>query len=448
MAAPAAGGVSLRRRLWLAGFAGVVLTGVLSGLVLGTAYSRGLMEGFDRRLDEDLLTLARLAGADGDGSVRLRSQPQDERYARVFSGHYWLLSQPGVELRSRSLWDAALAVPAASPGQGARLVELAGPSGQHLRGLVQVLRVSGVSTPVLVLVASDVGPLRADVARFRLVAAGIGAVLSLALLALLASQVGYGLRPLRRLALTLEQVRSGARARLDAGSQPLETRPLAAEIDALLDQHAQAVERARRAGDDLAHGLKTPLAVLAAAAAGGAAVDAETVAGQVERMQQAIDRQLAAVRVVDPRQRTPVAPVATALAAMLAQVRGADGPAIAVEVPAALRFHGDRGELEDMLGNLMENAVAWARRQVVVSGSIDSGRLRLQVEDDGPGIPEAQLAAVLGRGHRLDQSQPGSGLGLAIAATLAKSHGGRLALHNRPQGGLCARLELPGSAAA
>lgn len=436
---------SLRRRLWLAGLGAVLLTGAVSGLVLGAAYGRGLMETFDRRLDEDLISLARLVGADGDGSPRLRSQPLDERYARVYSGHYWRIAHAGGEQRSRSLWDAALDVPAATPGAPARVVQLDGPRGQRLRGRLQSVTVPGVQSPVELLVASDAGPVRASIARFRLVAAGIGAALSLALLALLASQVGYGLRPLRRLAQSLEALRSGQRRRLDANGLPAEVRPLAEEIDALLEQHERAVDRARRAGDDLAHALKTPLAVLSAAAAGAAPLPAAEVADQVGRMRAAIERQLAAARVADPRQRTPVAEVAAALATMLRQAGAAGRVAIALEVPAGLRFHGGRGELEDMLGNLMENACAWARSWVRVRGVLEEGRLSIEVRDDGPGIPDAELEAVLARGHRLDAMRPGSGLGLAIAATVAEAHGGSLALANLPGGGLCARLDLPGS---
>lgn len=436
---------SLRRRLWLAGLAAVLLTGAVSGLVLGAAYGRGLMEGFDRRLEDDLVSLARLVGADGDGSPRLRSQPLDERYARVYSGHYWRVAHAGGELRSRSLWDAALATPTAPPGAPARIVQVDGPRGQRLRGLLQAVSVPGVGAPVELLVASDAGPLHASIGRFRLVAAGIGAALSLALLALLASQVGYGLRPLRRLAGALEALRSGQRRRLDGAGLPAEVRPLAEEIDALLEQHERAVERARRAGDDLAHALKTPLAVLAAGAAGGATLPAAEVADQVARMQAAIERQLAAARVADLRQRTPVAEVAAALAAMLQQSGAAGRVAIALEVPGGLRFHGGRGELEDMLGNLMENACAWARGRVRVRGVLEGGRLAIEVRDDGPGIPDEELEAVLARGHRLDAMRPGSGLGLAIAATVAEAHGGGLALANLPGGGLCARLDLPGS---
>ena len=139
------------------------------------------------------------------------------------------------------------------------------------------------------------------------------------------------------------------------------------------------------------------------------------------------------------------AEVAAALATMLRQAGAAGRVAIALEVPAGLRFHGGRGELEDMLGNLMENACAWARSRVRVRGVLEEGRLAIEVRDDGPGIPDAELEAVLARGHRLDAMRPGSGLGLAIAATVAEAHGGSLALANLPGGGLCARLDLPGS---
>lgn len=440
--------VSLRRRLWLAGLVGVGLVGLLSGLVLGAAFERSVMAAFDRRLDDDLLTLASRVAADGDRSARFRGDWQDERYARVFSGHYWVLAQPGQTLRSLSLWDASLELPDPAPGRPPAYVHLDGPMQQTLRGLTQTITLSGVDAPVQLLVASDVAGARADIAAFRLVSAATGATLAALLLLVLASQVGFGLRPLRQLARALERLRQGSDARLPTARQPIEVQALVDELNALLAHHEASVERAQRGADDLAHALKTPLAVLQQAADGNDPALPALAREQVMRMRASIDRQLAAVTVANPRRRTPVLPVARELAALLSRAQVHPVPAIVIEGSDALRFHGEPADLEDMLGNLVENACKWARRSIRVAADLAGGRLRICVEDDGPGIDAGSLEHALQRGVRLDAATPGSGLGLSIVQSLANAHGGRLTLANRAAGGLVATLELPGSLAS
>jgi signal transduction histidine kinase len=260
-------------------------------------------------------------------------------------------------------------------------------------------------------------------------------------------QAAYGLRPLHHLARALERLRRGDSQRLDATRFPREIRPLADEHNALLAHHERMVARARGAAGDLAHALKTPLSIVLAAAERRDPGLPAIVAEQVARMKTSIDRQLAVTAVASTQSRTPVAAVADALVAMLASAYAHRRLAFQSSIDPALRFHGSREDLEDMLGNLLDNASKWARRRVSLSAGLSGGIVTIAVEDDGPGIAEDQLPRVIERGVRLDERAPGNGLGLSIVATLAASYDGELVLQQTAPTGLRATPSLPGSIA-
>jgi len=442
---------SLRTRLLVSGLLGMAIAAAVVAGLLGAAFEETVLDAFDRRLTDDLLTLVGQVTADGDRRARLRDEPHDSRYDRVFSGHYWMVTQPGLELRSRSLWDAALTLPDAEPATDAdrRIMfrDIGGPTGQELRSASQLIQIPGVGHPVRVVVASDVRATRDSVSRFRLMAGLAGALVAAGLMLVLFIQAAYGLRPLRHLARALERLRRGDSQRLDAARFPREIRPLADEHNALLAHHERMAARARGAAGDLAHALKTPLSVVLAAAERRDSRLPAIVAEQVARMQTSIDRQLAVTAVGSTQSRTPVAAVADALVPMLASLYADRRLAFQSAIDPALRFHGSREDLEDMLGNLLDNASKWARGRVSLSAGLSRGNLSIDVEDDGPGIAEDQLPRVIERGVRLDERAPGNGLGLSIVATLAASYDGELVLQQAAPTGLRATLSLPGSIA-
>ena len=443
------GTASLRSRLLVSGLAGMLVAALAVAALLGAAFERSVMGALDRRLTDDLLTIAGQVGADGDGRARLRQEPPDARYARVFSGHYWVVQQSEREFRSRSLWDAASpanALPADSGRERLQFVDVAGPLGQRLRAATQLLKVAGVDETVRVVVASDIGETLAEIARFRLKAGIAGACVAAALLILLAAQASYVLRPLRQITEALRSLQNGESRRLEAGRFPREIRPLAAELDTVLGHHQRMVERARAGAADLAHALKTPLSVMLAAASRSDANLRTVVANEVARMQRDIDRHLAVTTPADHRSRTPVGEVAAALAKLLLGLYRERGLEFALEVPAGIVFHGSRPDLEDMLGNLMDNACKWAQRRIAVHAERQGGSLVIAVSDDGPGITAAELGQVGRRGVRLDEHKPGSGHGLSIVSALAQSYGGELVLEAARPAGLEARLVLPGTA--
>ncbi|HEL5403458.1 TPA: HAMP domain-containing histidine kinase [Stenotrophomonas maltophilia] len=436
---------SLRRRLLLAGGIGLLLVSLLASALLGELFKRSARDRFDHELQQDMLTLLAQAEVDADGQLRLRQEPNDARFQRVFSGAYWQIAGADghVLLQSRSLWDETLPAPAAGPSTR----NLAGPLQQSLRARVQQVRLPRASEPFVAVVATDRSALDADVAAFRkrtVIALG---VLVAAWLAVLASQVHFGLRPLHRLGAQLERIRRGDAQRIDTQGLGAEVAPLGEELNALLDHQQRMVARARTSAQDLAHALKTPLSVLATEADGDGTHWRATVREQSARMQASVDRYLAAGLAADHRQRTPVAVVAQAMCRLMARVHGERGITFtAAGIDPALQFAGAGADLEEMLGNLLDNAGRWAQQQVHVSAEVEvnEGQLRIEVRDDGPGLAADALERVTQRGVRLDEREGSSGLGLAIVGDIAASYGGRVALENA-QPGLRATLWLPGT---
>jgi signal transduction histidine kinase len=264
-------------------------------------------------------------------------------------------------------------------------------------------------------------------------------------------QVRRGWSPINQLRARLIGLREGRERRLE-GEYPTEVEPLVGDLNALLDQRERTVERARAKAGDLAHGLKTPLAVLAQeaerASAAGQLDLAVSIRQQVERMRRQVDYQLAQARVEASGQAPPSSPIsveeaAGGLARTLLRLHADRGLTIAVEVGSDLHVRVDREDLDEMLGNLLDNACKWARRRAAISAVRDGDRIVLMVDDDGPGIDASMRTTVLERGVRADEVAPGSGLGLSIARDIAHAYGGSVSLDGSPSGGTRAKLTLP-----
>ena len=248
----------------------------------------------------------------------------------------------------------------------------------------------------------------------------------------------------------LSDIGKGIDRRLQ-GAYPAEVRPLVDEVNALLQHREEAIRRAVAKAGDLAHGLKTPLAVLAQEADRAAAAGQRDVAGaiaqQVERMRRQIDYHLAHARAAASGAATgarcSVIASAEGLARTLQRLHADRGMTIQVDVPPDHSIRGQREDLDEMLGNLLDNACKWARSRVVVASTFANGAVVITVDDDGPGLEPSKREVVLQRGVRADEAAPGSGLGLAIVRDLAELYGGTIALDCSPVGGLRARLQLP-----
>ncbi|MEO5824176.1 MAG: ATP-binding protein [Vicinamibacteraceae bacterium] len=285
--------------------------------------------------------------------------------------------------------------------------------------------------------------------------AGLVAVICAGCLAAGLVQVRRGWSPINQLRARLVRLEAGVERRLD-GEYPSEVTPLVGDLNALLEQREQSVLRARAKAGDLAHGLKTPLAVLLQeadrAAAAGHADLADAIRQQVDRMRRQVDYQLAQARadaLAEGRAgaAASVAASAEGLARTLRRLYAERGVAIDVDVAAGLQVRVEREDLDEMLGNLLDNACKWARTRATISAALAGDRVVVTIDDDGPGIAPALRDAVFERGVRADEAAPGSGLGLAIVRDLATACGGAVAFADAPIGGLRVRLDLPAAGA-
>ncbi len=436
-------GYSLRQRLLLAGTLGVLLVSAVATWLLGSLFERATLNALDRRLADDLIAVLAHAETDAQGRLQMR-ESSDQRYARVFSGGYWqvLDAQAQPLLQSRSLWDQSLTVPATLESGQPQPFDLQGPMQQPLRGLAQQIRLPRTDAATIFVVASDRSHLQEDAAYFRNRTALALAVLTALWFAVLAAQVNFGLRPLERLGQIAARVRRGEDARFPEQGLLDEVAPLAGHLNELLDHHGRMVARARSSAEDLAHALKTPLAVLAAETEGDGRDWRQTVGEQTRRMRGSIDRYLAVGVAADPRQRTPVQPVVAALARVMQRVHAERALTFDLSGCGGEVFAGAGEDLEEMLGNLLDNAAKWAASRITVTTAHDDAGLHIVVADDGPGLPADALARVVERRVRLDERDSGSGLGLAIVSDIADSYAGRLQLANGGPG-LRATLVLP-----
>lgn len=434
---------------------------LIGGVTLSSYYTRSVERGFDQRLHVYLKTLvgAVAAGAFDRDDPGALGEP---RFELPLSGWYWQITRldkdPPEATTSKSLFEEQLPRLAELGIEetivGTREGYAQGPENQRLRVVERIIDL-GSDGRYLISVAGGAGEIDDDIQNFNVALLVSFLLLGLGLVVTTGFQVRFGLRPLARIRAQLVEVRAGGRSRLD-GDFPEEIAPLASELNGLLESNREIVERARTHVGNLAHGLKTPLSVIANEANAGDGPFADKVREQATLMRRQIDHHLERARlaagVAFVGDVTPVRPVVEALARAMEKIHRERDLRIDVMVDEALTFRGERQDLEEMVGNLVDNACKWAEGHVAVKAAALaepslSGRpsIRLVVDDDGAGLSEEQRAAVLERGKRLDETKPGSGLGLAIVTDLARLYGGRLALDRSPLGGLRCDLVLPGA---
>ncbi len=438
---------SLVGRLVLAAGIWIVVSLVAAGVLLDAALSDRV--DFDVRRDAET-RLGALIGATSvtaDGRPALQRPHGDIRYQELRSGVYWqIFVADGYTLRSRSLGDESLPM-APNPDP----VQVEGPDDQQLIVLTRTLLMPGAQAPFTFSVAVDRSEIEEHASRFAGSVSAALALLGVGLLVAVVVQIRVGLRPLAAVGRALTQVRAGQATEI-AGNYPGELQPLVDEINQLVRHNATVMERARTHVGNLAHALKTPISVLAARASIDKGPLADVVRTQTTLMSKHVEHHLARASMAGPEggvyRRTPVADVLDGLSRTLAQIYVQRDLEIDVEAQDKVQFRGERQDLEEMAGNLMDNACKWARSRVRVTATNESGRLALVVEDDGPGMPEAFHGEAFQRGRRLDESVPGSGHGLAIVRDLTLLYGGHVMLGRSGLGGLAATLDLPAPAEA
>lgn len=447
---------SLNRRLLLAAVAFIAIAMVVAAIVIGFVLHRFVQGQIDQRLDTQIVFLTSLLRADGK-RLTLSGNADGPPFERARRGWYWQVTGPTNVLRSQSLEGADLDSPEIAehldrpPHEGKPgphddrpiPADGVGIDGERLHYRIkQVTTPAGTATIVTSSPrAAVLGPLREAMVTLAI---SLG-VLGLALVAAILLQIRLGLRPLQRLRLALADVRSGAATRVP-DDQPLEIQPLVHELNGLLSQNETNLERARGHVANLAHGLKTPLATLALALSDRHR-DVETLQPLLGLMERRIRHHLGRARSAalsgPVRTRTTIAPRARDLGDVLLKIHSDKSIVLAIDVPETLAAACEAQDLDEMLGNLMENGFKWASGRVSVRATTEDRIVQVTIDDDGAGLLPAQQAQVLLPGERLDESAPGFGFGLSITRELAELYGGSLDLGRADMGGLRVTLRLP-----
>src|SRR5579885_286504 len=449
---------SLALRLFLSATAWAVAILLITGVVLSSLYQEAVERSFDRRLGVYLRTLVADLAAPEEAGAKFPQSLGEPLFELPLSGWYWQVTRldPGKhDVRaSRSLWDGALPHledrGIKQEPDGSRQGYVSGPEDQDLRQVERTVDL-GDEGHYLVAVAGDAAEIAQETRSFDRALAITFAILAAVLLLTTMFQVRFGLAPLKRITDGLAAIRAGKAERL-VGDFPKEIAPLARETNALIEANKEIVERARTHVGNLAHALKTPLSVMVNEAS---ARPGDTLAAKVleqadimrDQVARHLERARLAARLTVVGSFTEVEPVVSSLARTMEKIYRGRGIAIELHAKDEIRFRGERQDLEEMMGNLVDNACKWANARVAIE--VDRERrgeanvVRIIVDDDGRGLSPSEREEVAKRGRRLDETKPGSGLGLSIVTELARLYGGSLTLGSAPLGGLRAELVLP-----
>ena len=426
--------------LWI----GVLLTG--GGFALDRVLSDVVSDNFDSQLEYVLNAMIASAEIGPDGEVRLNRALGDQRFLEPNSGLYWQISAEGQEVfPSNSLWDRTLTADYSHKDTKPHYRDSVEFEGEPLRVVERQIVLPDSDTEWMFIVAQERAPLDQQIRKLRGTLTISFLVLGLGLIILAALQTLYGLWPLRHVRRAIQNMRTGSQSRVSE-PLPMEVMPMVDELNGLLEHNERQAEEARRHAGNLAHALKTPLTVIMNAATAQADDLADTVIREAATMRRQVDHHLARARAVGRRghahSRAELWPslesVERAVSRLYRHVRlDMDGPQdLAVKV--------ERQDLDEILGNLIENAAKYGGGSVFVTVAQDGDFAEIHVEDDGRGIPEADRVRIFDRGVRLDSGKPGTGLGLAIVRDVVEIYEGTVELdESEDLGGLLVRLRLP-----
>lgn len=438
---------SLRGRLMALSAAATLAALVFAGVVIGAVLERFVMQGLDQRLDGQIALLARAVGP--DGTVDRARIVSPDPYGVAGSGWGWRIQTPTEAIRSPNGSAPRIERRDREHGPPPVLDDRPAPmdwrdaSGlrRHARALTIATGAGDVRIVASAPRAIVARPIRA--AMVPLLASLV--VLGLALMLATFVQLRLGLRPLGQMRGALTAVREGRAGRVPV-DQPDELLPLAQELNALLGENETQLASARGHVSNLAHALKTPLATLALRLREDGRDTDGVLAAEVARIDRAVRHHLGRARrdaSGGRRARTLLAPAIDGLVEALSRIHAARGVAATVDIPVDLAVAVEGQDLDELLGNLLDNAWRFARETICVGALVQRGKVTVEIADDGPGIPAAARAAAVEPGRRLDESGDGHGFGLSIARELAELHGGALALEAAEGGGLLVVVTLP-----
>jgi signal transduction histidine kinase len=437
---------SLSGRLLSVAFVLIVIALLAAGIAMYFALHRFVQGQVDGRLDGQILSVRDALRVARDSSLSLDPVANGPPFDRPHTGWYWKLVTPGLELRSPSLGtdDFAFAEPSPEYHPKPVTADGTGPGDEPLRVRVQRFLIGDKR----VVIASS-APLHALEGPLREAMTPVGLTLGVLALALIGGgllQVRLGLRPLSLLTEDLQRVRTGRAERIP-GSQPSEVVPLVAELNTLLDQHALNLERARRHVANLAHGLKTPLATLAVIMDERGWYADGRLRPLVMTMDRRIRHHLSRARLAalggPERARTLLAQRVADHIGAFGKLYADKGLAYEMRIAPEIALACEAQDLDELLGNLLDNASKWARKRVLIAADRAGQMIEMTIEDDGPGLTDQQAVDVIRPGHRTDESAPGYGFGLPITRELAELYGGTFSLGRSAFGGLSAAVTLP-----
>ena len=437
---------SLTRRMIGVAALWILLLLAGGGMALDRVLTGAITRNFDSSLDYVLTAMIVQTEIGPDGEVRFNRPLADQRFLEPYSGLYWQVSTRGQDpFRSRSLWDQALSVDYSHGDQNVHSYDSTQFKDEPLRVLERDVKLPGSTVTWRYQVAATRDGLNAQIAVLRRTLIRSFALLGLGLILMSALQTVYGLWPLRRVRLAIAGVRSGRFSRVDV-RLPVEIRPLVEELNDLLAHNERQAEEARTHAGNLAHALKTPLTVIMNEVTAGSTDLPETVMREARTMRRQVDHHLARARAIGRRgsaqSRAAVWPSLEAV--QRAVDRLYPQAVIDLDGDRTLSVRVERQDLDEMLGNLIENAAKYGGGRVFVTVSRAGAMADVAVEDDGSGIAENDRDRLFERGVRLDTGKPGTGLGLAIVRDVAEIYGGAVTLEESEDlGGVLVRLRLP-----
>lgn len=419
------------------------------GIALDRVLTSSVERNFDDQLEYVLTAMIASAEIAPGGEVRLNRALGDQRFLEPNSGLYFQISGKGQEdLPSWSLWDDPFPVRADVPGASARFRDAIKSRDEPVRIVERAIVLPDSDTRWIFMVAQSTDGLDSQIEQLRTVLVTSFMLLALGLIILAALQTFYGLWPLRAVRQAIAEMRSGRESRVTQ-ALPDEVMPMVNELNALLDHNEKQAEESRRHAGNLAHALKTPLTVIMNSATAKASDLDETVIREATTMRRQVDHHLARARAVGRRGHShsradvwdSLESVERAVSRLYSHVR------LDMAGDKTLAARVERQDLDEMLGNLIENAAKYGGGSVFVTVEDNAGYVEMLVEDDGKGIPEAERERIFDRGARLDTGKPGTGLGLAIVRDVAEIYDGTVALEESEDlGGLMVRLRLPKAA--
>jgi signal transduction histidine kinase len=419
---------------------------LIGGFALDRVLTSSIERQFDNQLEYVLNSMIAASEIDPIGEVRFNRPPADQRFIEPYSGLYFQISGVGADTyASRSLWDRRLQVSDKHRDIEVHVYDSNEFAGEPLRIAERDVILPGSKVRWRFQVAQSRDMINDQIRQLRATLFWSFLALGIGLLILAALQTVYGLWPLRRVRREVALIRSGAKTRITEDF-PTEIRPLTEEINQLLAHSEEQAEEARRHAGNLAHALKTPLTVITNAATAQSPDLADTVCREAIVMRRQVDHHLARARAIGRRASTQARAVVweSVEAVQRAVDRLYENVTVDIAGDHKAQVRVERQDLDEMIGNLVENAAKYGGGRVFVTVERNGGSVDIIVEDDGRGIPDEQREAIFQRGARLDTDKPGTGLGLAIVRDVAEIYGGTIRLEESEDlGGLLARLSLP-----